>query len=220
MNGQINMIGAAHPLYKVINTDWDKDIKYKPDNFIIGVSGYARAGKDTIGDYLAENHGFTKFAFADKLRETVHTLNPIVGIQSGAVPFVRWQDVINDYGYDNYKETDYGTEMRRLLQVMGTEVGREMISDTIWVDELNAAKGRVVVTDLRFPNEYNKIKTLGGMVWRVDRAGTKPVNPHKSETAIDDKTWDAHFHNDGTLGDLYMAVEMVLDEYGITGTVL
>ena len=49
-------------------------------SMIIGISGYATAGKDTIGEILVENHGFRRIAFADKLREVLLALNPIVDL--------------------------------------------------------------------------------------------------------------------------------------------
>lgn len=206
-----SMIGPAHP-------------SYKAENVIIGVSGYARAGKDTIGDILVEKHGFTKFAFADKLRDVVYEFNPMVGIEGepyeGGLTEIGVKDVIDRYGWDGYKETEYGPIIRTYLQRMGTEVGREMISDTIWVDELAKVSGRIVVTDMRFPNEYDKVKSLGGHVWRVERPNTKPANPHRSEIAIDDKEFDYILHNDAEVNDLARSVGFILDSYGITGTVL
>jgi hypothetical protein len=215
-----SLIGAAHP-------------QYKPDNFIIGISGYARAGKDTMGDILVEKHGFKKFAFADKLRQVAYTLNPMVGFTPGFshdeqtrkiggvfhMP-VFFADVIDVKGWDGYKETEFGPEMRRILQRMGTEVGREMISDSIWVDELSKMSGRIVVTDMRFPNEYDKIKSLGGKTWRVHREGVKPANPHKSEIALDKMPFTAEFLNNKTIADLEGYIDREMDRYGITGTML
>jgi dephospho-CoA kinase len=43
---------------------------------IIGISGYARSGKDTVANYLVEHHEFTRMAFADAMREALLRLNP------------------------------------------------------------------------------------------------------------------------------------------------
>ena len=50
-------------------------------------------------------------------------------------------------------------------------------------------------TDVRFPNEAQKIKDLGGVVWRIEREGVAPVNSHISEYAILDYPFDAKIPN-------------------------
>ena len=209
----IDLIGPAHPAYN-------------DDNVIIGINGYARSGKDTVAKILVERYGFKRFSFADHLRACLYELNPIVGgywDNSGyddKYRIMRWQQVINVYGYENYKDTEFGTEMRRLLQVMGTEVGRNMIADDVWVRELDKHKGRIVVPDMRFPNEYEKIVNAGGKVWRIDRPDIKPVNPHVSETAIDDKHFDYHIDNSNTIKALEQEVDHLMYEYGLIPNVL
>jgi len=44
---------------------------------IIGLSGYAQSGKDTVANYLSE-YGFTRLAFADPIRKLLYQMNPIV----------------------------------------------------------------------------------------------------------------------------------------------
>ena len=103
---------------------------------IIGLSGYARSGKDEAAKLLVNGHGFTRVAFADKLRECLYQLNPMCGRgwDTSDRPVVYVQDVIEEYGWDGYKETEYGIEIRRLLQRLGTEAGRQTLWDSIWID--------------------------------------------------------------------------------------
>lgn len=175
---------------------------------LIGLSGYARSGKDLTASILIDEFGFTRVAFADKLREVLYQLDPIVGFFSaspGGLGTVTVRDVIDRYGWDGYKDTEYGYEIRKLLQRLGTEAGRELLGDSIWVD---AALGsldqdkRYVVTDVRFPNEAQAIIDRGGEVWRVSRVGVGPANDHPSETSLDDWPFHAFIHNDGTVSDL------------------
>jgi hypothetical protein len=61
---------------------------------------------------------------------------------------------------------------RKLLQLLGTECGREIIHPQIWVNALFAdyeKDSEWIVTDVRFPNEAQAIKDKGGIVIRVNR---------------------------------------------------
>ena len=50
---------------------------------IIGLSGFARSGKDEAAKVLVEEFGFKRVGFADKLREVLYALNPLVEVKSG-----------------------------------------------------------------------------------------------------------------------------------------
>lgn len=177
---------------------------------IIGFSGYARSGKDESAKALAEL-GYRRVAFADKLREFLYALNPIVDNTSNAHGAIRVSDVVDAYGWDGYKETQWGPEIRQLLQHLGTECGRQIISDTVWIDAaLNGVDGDTCVTDCRFPNEAQAIKSRGGLMVRVERPGVGPANSHPSETALDDWPWDCVVENDGTIEELHQKVRRVV----------
>ena len=175
---------------------------------IIGLSGYARSGKDEAAKVLVEDYGFTRVAFADKLREVLYALNPIIAEKGASTiagryeTYVKVQDVIDRHGWDGYKETEYGTEIRRLLQRLGTEAGRETLWDSIWIDAAltgHPDDARIVVTDCRFPNEAQAIKDRGGKVWRIRRPSVGPANNHPSETSLDAWSFDRWISNNGTL---------------------
>lgn len=193
---------------------------------IIGLSGYARSGKDEAAKILVEEFGFTRVAFADKLRDVLYALDPIISFKGwrmrndsgnwrevtpGPETYVTIQNVIDVYGWDKYKESEYGPEVRRLLQRLGTEAGRQTMWDSIWVDAAFAGlpnDAKVVVTDARFSNEAEAIKSRGGQLWRVNRAGVGPaVSPdgsiHPSETSLDDAHFDVVLFNDSSLEAYY-----------------
>lgn len=174
---------------------------------IVGLSGFARSGKDEAAAVLVNEFEFTRVAFADKLREMLYELNPLVAPTKEKY-FVRpkepvlLQEAIDAYGWDGYKESDYGQEIRRLLQRLGTEAGRKTLWDTIWIDAAFAgvSTDRVVVTDARFFNEFDAIRERGGTIWRVERTGVGPANNHASEIeAIDYPHFQMTIDNDGTL---------------------
>ena len=184
---------------------------------IIGLSGFARSGKDEAAKVLVEEFGFVRVAFADKLREMVYALNPIVAVDTVEDGTPNWyheetryvQDVIDQYGWDGYKETKYGTEIRRLLQRLGTEAGRQTLWDTIWIDAAldTVSANKVVVTDARFYNEFDAVRERGGVIWRIERDGVGPANSHASEMeAIDYPHFSKTIRNDSTLEAYQRAV--------------
>lgn len=173
-------------MYRV---DADKD--YLEKELIIGLTGYAQSGKNTLADMLVGKFGFEQRAFADSLRGILYALNPRlpepnwaeVGDGFGQAGVVRVQDYIDKYGWE-YAKTKV-PEVRQLLQRLGTEGGRAFLGDNVWVDGLfnKPHAARLVLTDCRFPSEINAVKDRGGVVVRVEREGYGPVNDHISETA-------------------------------------
>lgn len=185
---------------------------------IIALSGYARSGKDTAADVLVSEFGFRKVAFADKLREVLYQLNPIIGLEGfteGEKP-TYVQQVIEEYGWNGYKETPYSGEIRRLLQRLGTEAGRQTLWDTIWIDAALAGRKpeeNIVISDARFFNEFDAVRERGGVIWRIERPGVGPVSDHASETeAPGYKNFSRVLLNSG---DLSYFQQLVREEYSM-----
>lgn len=177
---------------------------------LLSLSGYAQVGKDSVGNYLVENYGYTRVSFADALRDALYALNP--QIEVGTDDYGPLQDIIDTEGWDTAK-IKYSM-IRELLQRMGTEVGRSIFGDNIWVDiamkKVDAIDGPVVITDCRFHNELIAILQKGGNAIRIYRAGVSPVNLHPSETALDRVAFKTSIHNNSTLEDLYRSVDTLL----------
>jgi hypothetical protein len=175
---------------------------------IIGLSGYAQSGKDTVAELLCLNYGYTRLSFAQPMRDAIYTLNPMV--EGGN----RVADLVDEYGWDVAKANP---EVRRLLQVFGTEVGRKQFGDNFWVqqafDKIDTTK--IVFSDVRFPNEAQEIQQYGGQVWRINRHNHTPVNGHKSEHAMDNFMFKHVLYNDGTLDELSDEVFMLAKELNL-----
>jgi hypothetical protein len=172
---------------------------------IIGLSGYARSGKDTVAETLA-GHGFKRVAFADPMREALLTLNPSIDLDGYRVSL---QQAVAAVGWEGLK--DLSEELRPLLQRFGTEVCRHMFGQDIWVRTAMARiDGPTVFTDVRFENEADAVRNAGGQVWRIERPGTEPANTHVSERALDGYDFDLVIVNDGTLAELKKKVENAL----------
>ncbi len=183
---------------------------------IIGLHGYAQSGKDTVASML---DGYERLAFADRLRECVYTLNPEVTFHDLRT---RVQTLVDMHGWDYAKVNC--DEIRRLLQVFGTEVGRELIKDGLWVDivldqmadGLEHPEAKFVITDLRFPNEVDGLSIFGDEegveveLWKIQRPGVGPVNTHVSDAGLADDMFDIIIDNDGSLEDLRAKVLLAI----------
>ena len=132
---------------------------------LILLGGRLASGKDTVADYLVESRGYVKLGMSDPLNEAMMKLNPWVGTQSDVYGMPggarRYRDILTQVGYVKAKEMF--SEVRRLLQVFGTEVGRELFSDSVWVDiakrrlkdALATGAPGAILTGVRFPNELD-----------------------------------------------------------------
>lgn len=170
---------------------------------IIGLTGYAQVGKDTVGAVLREE-GYERRAFADKMKAQLLLINPWV--PDGDHSLVRLVELVGRIGWDRAKAEN--AEVRRLMQNVGA---REVLGQDVWVKalmpELDPNRA-YVITDVRFPNEADAIKMKGGQVWRVVRPGVGPLNDSITETAMDGYTdIDYTVVNDGDIAELAQRVE-------------
>lgn len=140
---------------------------------IIGVCGLKGAGKDTIGDIICKNDdSFVKMSFADTLKDITAIL---MGwdrklLQGDTIESREWREKADDYWSDKFGKM---ITPRIILQELGTNVLRNQFLQSIWVDSLQKKlmeiDKNVVITDVRFPNEIDMIKELGGTIYRVER---------------------------------------------------
>lgn len=180
---------------------------------VIGISGHKYNGKDTCADYLVRQYGFNKLSFADPLK---HAVQEIFGFTNQQL-----------WGYEKETFDDYwGTTPRELLQYIGTDLFRNglkyrftKISDKVWLMALRkqvmkAEKmglDRIVIPDVRFPNESNLIHdAFDGQVIKVIRDDLPSIDMHVSERCVDEIVEDYTIHNHTFLQlyadlDYYMA---------------
>lgn len=175
---------------------------------LIGLTGYAGTGKDTVRQILEDQYDLDGMAFADPIRDMLSSLLASVGADE------IWMTA------RHLKERDIpqlGMSYRKLAQTLGTEWARALDPD-FWV-RIAAAKvelcahynqAGVVISDVRFPNEAAWIKSRGGVIWRVIRPGTEPVRAHASEDLIAGLPHDYVIDNSGEIDDLDVAVKAAL----------
>ncbi len=165
---------------------------------IFGLAGKKRAGKSITALHLVEEYGFVEYSWATPIKEVIGKL--IFGLTDEQM-----------YGPEEIKEKvieEWGMSPRTILQIVGTDMFRKLIREDFWVHigmknltKLNNEGYNIVVSDCRFPNELEAIKSLGGIVANVVKIGQVNTDSHASETALDDyKDWDIVF--DAVPGDL------------------
>ncbi len=154
---------------------------------LIALGGLKESGKDTAADYLVAAHGFVKFGMSDALNDAMLKLNPwimldyperIGYLRTTTWEPVKYRDLHDAVGYVAAKRHH---EVREFLQLLGTEVGRDMINPDVWVSimrrriEQKLAEGvPVALTAARFPNELAMIRELSGLAVWVERSAVRP----------------------------------------------
>lgn len=128
---------------------------------------------------------------------------------------------------------------REMLQEIGTNVMREHFHPKVWVNALMSQYQLVkedrhwtghaismedtmtdkypkwIITDTRFPDEAEAIKSRNGIVIRINRNGSDTSN-HASETALDNyQHFDEVIDNNGTLFDLYQHALRIVNKYNL-----
>jgi len=123
------------------------------------------------------------------------------------------------------------TKDRKLLQWLGTDWGRDTISKTLWVDiwKAEVIKTRylypdtvVVCDDVRFDNEAEMLKSLGGVIVKITsghaekRIDTKSgISNHASEAGINPSFIDCEVENNGTRLEFLNKMTEVYKKYSI-----
>lgn len=178
---------------------------------IIGISGYAQSGKDTVAELLVTKYGFERVAFADAIRNFVYDINPKVHVGYDIVTTVK--TLVDNEGWDEAKKH---SEVRELLQKVGV-AARNQFGEDFWVRQALSKVGytqNTVITDVRFKNEAMSIKDKDySQLWRVTRPGVGPINKHISEVDLDDwNRWDYEFINSGSLEDLELTISTRMNQ--------
>jgi len=183
---------------------------------VIGLTGRAGSGKSTVAARLLALYGGERLPFALPLKRLLRLFLEDQGVASALAHRMTDGD-LKEVPSDHLG----GATPRRAMQTLGTEWGR-CLSASLWVDawrrsaeELRrrvSAAGEtilLVADDVRFPNEVEAIRALGGLVVRIDRPGTGLAGTdgsHASETC-DLGPADGVIVNDDDLARLFEAVD-------------
>lgn len=141
---------------------------------VVGFAGLARSGKSTAAQYLVDLYDFKRIRFAQALKDMLRA----VGLGDREIDGDLKEVPCDLLG---------GKTPRFAMQTIGTEWGRNLIAPDIWIRVWQGAVGRlpadqaVVCDDVRFPNEVEAIRSLGGIIVRLDRHSAGIAGGHVSE---------------------------------------
>lgn len=173
---------------------------------IVAFTGRKRSGKNTAAEGLDYD---VQLAFAAPMKNMLHSL-----LRDQLVSPADIERMVEG----DLKETPVpelnGRTPRYAMQTLGTEWGRGLIADSLWVDavvRLAMQAGQVVITDVRFPNEVQAVKDVGGIVIRITRPGLSTEDAHPSEALIDELLVDYEIANDSTVEELHSKVRCMID---------
>jgi hypothetical protein len=181
---------------------------------IIGLTGLAGSGKSTAAEYLVESHGFERRNFAGPLKKMLYTLDPILGTVNGRGVPVPLSALFEHLDGDELavKESYYGAEYRRLLQVLGTDCIRAVDPD-FWVKaalkDLDPDKD-YVFDDVRFPNEADALIAIQAEIIHIERPGlVRGEHPSEQHAGRMKEAWA--IKNLGERETLFAAFDRFMD---------
>jgi hypothetical protein len=185
---------------------------------LLAMSGLKGSGKDTVANIIVKEYGFTKIAFADALRQMCLIIDPVVTMQDGTV-ITTLSSVVKGMGWDQAKRKI--PEVRRLMQVIGTEAVRGLFGENTWITALHNRypdmadeSARYIITDCRFDNEADFVHCLKGDIIWVDRPGLLS-DGHASESPALKERAQYILDNNETIEELEEDVRFLMCLRGI-----
>lgn len=176
---------------------------------LIGLTGPAGCGKDTIGERLMAVHGFAPMAFANPLR--------LAAAEAFGIDYWEFTDrVLKDQVHPYW-----GLTRRQMLQRMGTEAMRGAFGEDFWIRRWTmtylalSESSNVVVTDVRFVNEADAIRAQGGVIVHVSRPNLPNLEGnHASAQGVGRQHGDLVLRNDHDIKGLYAKVDKMAKTLG------
>lgn len=167
----------------------------------VGLTGLKGSGKDTAAKIL-KAAGYEEVKMAAGLKGMIRSFLYYQGVDSLIVERMIEGDL---------KELPSiylgGKSPREFMQLLGTEFGRKLIDEDLWVDAWKrrvAGVEKTVTTDIRFPNEAKALADAGGKLYRIERdTNENEYSLHESEQHIPNLPVSAIIDNHGSVEDLH-----------------
>lgn len=173
---------------------------------IIGLAGRKQSGKTTAAQALVDS-GFIRLSFAYAMRHMLTELLLNFGFSMHQIQsmflYKKEQPIVG-----------IGKSPRQLMQLLGTDWGRHLINEDLWVmaacnklERLNMFD--VVFDDVRFENEATMIRSLGGRIIHIVR-DQNDSDSHSSEAGILRHPADESILNNGSLAELFKKLTIAI----------
>jgi hypothetical protein len=212
---------------------------------IIGLAGNKGVGKSTVAGILSK-HGYKEISYAEPMKLAIATAvgcsyedleNPEIKDAPLPIPLTLTHSHLIEamlYLDENFKKIPVEViraasetacsktfnTYREVMQYFGTEVIRDFVGDTYWVDIMRDRVNKVdtdmfVITDARFPNERALVKELWGTTALILREGNEG-DGHRSEKLMGtEDDYDLIFHNTGTVAQLALEIDLWFSLKGV-----
>ncbi len=189
---------------------------------VVSLIGKKRSGKDTIAEYLIKDYGFTRYAFADPIREAIKE----IFLWSKEDVELRKEDI----------DPRWGISPRQAMQHLGTEWGqfavpekypkfKNIIGRRLWVKRFihwyHEQKDcpNIVISDTRFSHEIEEIqnameiKDEKKVFIKIVRPSVEQViDTHESEKHVDELYSDYQIMNSTSIDNLYCAIDKIMEK--------
>ena len=190
---------------------------------VIGITGKARSGKDTVAQDIFDLCTRTGKAWVE-VRPIALPIKLMM--ETLLEPFSSSYDDLDDMLYGKSKEytlAPFGKSPRQMMQTLGTDWGRDMVSKSIWLDlankEIRCLRKRsleatipylYVIPDVRFANELEICDTIINVTRPSDTELAGATATHASETSNFGAAYDYQLRNTGSLDYLSARVRYIL----------
>jgi hypothetical protein len=184
--------------------------------------GFKRIGlADKLKDICSKVFGVPRQDMDNPMLKEVSFDTPISITNTNIVDLL--ETIFNDgFSFDLEKtmlevcKNFYGkilTSIRDMLQTIGTDLCRTYIQDDIWLAYVRTAvkssEVHIVITDARFKNERDYLKSIGALLVLVKRPGIESTSTHISENQLgDDSEYDVIVNNSGTIAAMRSELSM------------
>jgi len=164
---------------------------------LIGLTGFARSGKDTVAQVLHNHYGYTQSAIADPIKQIVYATNDEIAF------------LVDEVGWEKAKNDIY---VREALQTMGSVLrdafGTKFLLRNAIARVSLSSETRIVISDVRTQDEADAIHLSNGFVVRINKPGVGPVNNDITEQLLES---DFTVVNDGSMEDLLYSVDEMFE---------